>query len=236
MTIAVRLLMYGGAKNKAHNSAFYYASLNVQKDYANDMTIKSIFISNGTHQIISEVNKQAENSIQSIDLFSHGSEYDVFLSMGVSMDKSLTNAKQSNLYTNLPAKAYDIVDRPTLIDTKDQYTVSDLKVSKFTNACKIEIHGCTTAGAVPTSIVDNLCENLSEHLFSGGKKRAVVIGHFTKANPNINGEGKTKIAEQDYRHGTRRIYHNGKLIGTYTQKGRISAKAINEMLAKAGVK
>lgn len=67
------------------------------------------------------------------------------------------------------------------------------------------------------------------------QKKAVVIGHFTKANPKINGE-KTTIAEQDYRHGTRRIYHNGKLIGTYIQKGRISAKTINEMLAKAGVK
>lgn len=153
--------------------------------------------------------------------------------MDVSMDKSLTSAKQFNIYTNTVSKTMDILIRD-VVDKKDQYAVSDIKVAKFTNACKIEIHGCTAAGN--TTVNDNFCENLSEHLFAGGKKRVVVIGHSTKANPSINGEGKTKITEQDYRHGTRRIYHNGKLIGTYTQKGRISAKVINEMLAKAGIK
>lgn len=157
----------------------------------------------------------------------------MFWSMGVSMDKSLTTAKQSNIYTHTISRSLDIVGRD-VVDRKDQYSVSDIKVSKFTNGCKVEIHGCTTAGKA--DVGDNLCINLSEHLFAGGKKRAVVIGHFTKANPSINGEGKTKIAEQDYRHGTRHIYHNGKLIGTHTQKGRISAKTINELLAKAGVK
>lgn len=55
--------MYGGAKSKIDNSAFYYASLNVQKDYANDMAIKSIFVSNSAYQNASEVNKRAGNSI-----------------------------------------------------------------------------------------------------------------------------------------------------------------------------
>lgn len=55
--MAIRFLMYGGAKSKGDNSAFYYASLNVKKDYGVEanITIKPLFIDNGTHQIISEI-------------------------------------------------------------------------------------------------------------------------------------------------------------------------------------
>lgn len=76
---------------------------------------------------------------------------------------------------------------------------------------------------------------LSLHFFQQGNKRAVVIGHSNFSNPNINGEGNTKPTEQDYRHGTRRIYHNGKILATHKEKGRITASTINALLKKAGV-
>ena len=58
---------------------------------------------------------------------------------------------------------------------------------------------------------------------------AVVIGHATKANPNINGDS-TKNSEQDYRSGTRVVYHNGEVLFTTQKKGRITAAEINKHL------
>ena len=39
-----------------------------------------------------------------------------------------------------------------------------------------------------------------------------------------------KVTEQDYRHGTRIIYHKGKAVKTITSSGRISASIIREAL------
>ena len=49
-----------------------------------------------------------------------------------------------------------------------------------------------------------------EILYEAGKEESVVIGHSEKANPNINGS-KTTIKQQDYRHGKRQIFNNGKI-------------------------
>ncbi|MFD2709685.1 hypothetical protein ACFSX8_12555 [Acinetobacter gyllenbergii] len=63
---------------------------------------------------------------------------------------------------------------------------------------------------------------------NSGKYKSVVIGHASKANPNI--DGTTSIKEQDYRHGIRIIFHNGKAIKKVTSSGRISADIIRSAL------
>ena len=110
--------------------------------------------------------------------------------------------------------------------------LSDIDYSKFTNSCKIEIHGCLTAGTIPGfPFLDNFCEDLSEYLYKAGKENSVVIGHSTKANPNINGD-KTKNEEQDYRHGKRKVFNNGNVILEVVKKGRITGLEIKEALNK----
>ena len=56
----------------------------------------------------------------------------------------------------------------------------------------------------------------------------MVIGHASKANPNI--DGTTSVTKQDYRHGTRIIYHKGKAVKTITSSGRISSNIIRTTL------
>lgn len=226
----IRILAYGGAQPRGENRTFKYACDNVIKDYANDLPQKSFFVHSGFKQIFDFINKQADNSIQSLDIFCHGNSNGAYFHIGTFMDKTVKGTKQGNLYRNSIEKYRDILDRE-VVDRKDQTEVDEIDCKKFTSSCKIEIHGCNTA----TEDSGNLCMALSLHFFQQGNKRAVVIGHSNFSNPNINGEGNTKPTEQDYRHGTRRIYHNGKILATHKEKGRITASTINALLKKAGV-
>lgn len=69
----VRLLLWGGARKSADNNAFYYASLNVKKDYGNDGEIIHQSVDTAK-AIVDLINAQEDNSIQSIDFFCHGSQ------------------------------------------------------------------------------------------------------------------------------------------------------------------
>jgi hypothetical protein len=112
---------------------------------------------------------------------------------------------------------------------KESDIVSSILFNRFTSSAKIELHGCKTAGNTLGIfyIVDNFAEELSELLYDAEKNNSVIIGHITKANPLINGDGKTTIAQQDYRHGGRNIYNNGDKLSTTYTKGRIGANEIN---------
>lgn len=75
---------------------------------------------------------------------------------------------------------------------------------------------------------NSFCEILSAKLYKIGKLDRVVIGHSTYASPNIH---NTKIiTEQDYRHGKRLIFNNGKILKEITATGRITASTIKSAL------
>jgi len=57
-----------------------------------------------------------------------------------------------------------------------------------------------------------------------------VIGHADKANPNIKGGGE-KLSEQDYRHGRRVVFHNGKVTRATNQKGYTNEVELNSLAA-----
>lgn len=224
----VRILIYGGAKKKSDNSAFYYAASNVAKDYQND---KIIFKKAYTGKdVVSQINKQKDNSIQSIDFFTHGSQYALYMvrdknsKLNSSTETNIDDAKveSNNLYAS---KTVKIVQSWFAGDDED--VINNIDYKKFTNTAKIEIHGCNSGAG--TYMVDNIAINLSEYLYENGRTKAVVIAHLTKANPNIN-DSKTKIQEQDYRHGSRIIYNNGKEVFRTAKKGRITASEINSKL------
>lgn len=224
----VRLVMYGGAKKASDNSAFKFASKNVAADYKNDLPVKNYFILNGAKTVVSVLETQLENSVQSLDLFCHGDPDGVYFIIGASLDKNVENTIENQLASNVYVSKFQAVykgfDRKEN-KMKNQYAVSDLKLSVFTNESKVEIHGCNTGKGD-----DCFASELSKQLFKAGKTSSVVVGHASKANPNI--DGTTSVTKQDYRHGTRIIYHNGKAIKTVTSSGRISANVIRSALGK----
>lgn len=65
---------------------------------------------------------------------------------------------------------------------------------------------------------------------SAHRRDAYVIGHADKANPNIKGGGE-KNAEQDYRHGRRGVFHNGRIIRTTSQSGFIDENELGGLAA-----
>lgn len=227
-----RFLFHGGALKSSDNSAFLYAAKNVEKDYNNDGEVirKSV---DSAKTIVDLINSQKDNTIQSIDFFCHGTPIGVYFIKGTSIYNDITtkernkNDLNSSLYIG---KGLRLVWGWEL--SGEDKVLSDIDYSKFTNSCKIEIHGCLTAGTIPGfPFLDNFCEDLSEYLYKAGKENSVVIGHSTKANANINGD-KTKNEEQDYRHGKRKVFNNGNVILEVVKKGRITGLEIKEALNK----
>jgi hypothetical protein len=232
MNLPVRLVLYGGAKSLADNGAFFHASKNVVKDYKNDLPVKSYFISQGIKQLIDTINAQKENSIQSLDIFGHGSEEGLYTVIGASLHKSLTeqDVNSKNLASNLYINTMRKLKRwgPTgNNDWNNSYTISDINFKVFTHESKIEIHGCHTALDRRS---DTLAALLSIALFQAGKSKSVVIGHSDFANPNRG--GTKEIAKQDYRHEERVIYNNGKVIAKTRMEGRISPSFIKKALGE----
>ena len=224
----VRVVIYGGAVKASDNSAFKFASKNVVADYKNDLPVKNYFILNGANTVISVLETQQENSVQSLDLFCHGDPNAVYFVIGASLEKNVENKNRDPIASNIYKTKFTSNFRGFWDDEKkikNQYAISHLKLSAFTNESKVEIHGCNTGKGD-----DCFASELSKQLFDAGKTSSVVIGHASKANPNI--DGTTSVTKQDYRHGTRIIYHNGKAIKTITSSGRIAASVIKSALGK----
>ncbi|MCX5469287.1 hypothetical protein [Acinetobacter nematophilus] len=209
---------------------FLHASKNVIKDYRNDLPIKSYFMSQGIKQLINAVNKEAENSVQSLDIFSHGSELGLYTVIGASLKNFITheyaqvNNLASNLYRNRLTKInqYEIFGGA---NWRNSFVISEINFKVFTIESKIEIHGCHSAFDGES---DTLCALMSKALYQAGKKRSVVIGHADFATPN---RGGTKIiSQQDYRHEERVIYNNGNVIARTRADGRISSSFIKRAL------
>lgn len=221
-----RLFIYGGARLKGDNGAFYQASRNVLKDYNNDLPVINYLITDGANTVINALKEQIDNTVQSLDLFCHGDPNGIYFVLGASLDKDVLNREYKPIASNIYAqwgksiwRGYNDPEKKM----KNQYAISNIKFSIFTNQSKIEIHGCNTGRGD-----DCFASELSIQFYKAGKKQGVVIAHTTDATPNI--DGTTKITEQDYRHWTRVIFHNGKVIKTVTNSGRISANIIKEAL------
>ncbi len=213
----VRLLFSGGAVKQSDNAAFRAAAKNVAKDYQGDGTVVRILDAISSDNISSTINSYDNNSVASVDMFTHGGNTGLFMYSN--------NDKEQNV------SMYDWSITKDIFGDNIQDgagTIDDINYDKFTNDAVIEIHGCN-AGA-SRGILDNIAEDISENLYGAGKTNAVVIAHTEKSNPLINGEGATKVSQQDYRHGSRVVFYNGQPILETTQKGRITQKQINDAI------
>ena len=142
----------------------------------------------------------------------------------MTFEYSQSNNLSSNLYRNRSTK-FDQYQFFGGANWRNSFIISDINFKVFTNESKIEIHGCNTAfdGELDTLSSFNIISFIQSR-----KKRSVVIGHADFSSPN---RGGTKdISKQDYRHETRIIYNNGKVIAKTRREGRLSAEFIKNAL------
>lgn len=218
----VRLLFYGGSIRPEDNSTFQWAAKNVAGDYTDGQV--RVLEAKSSDYISNTINEQDDNSVASLDIFTHGSTVGLFMYEGSAENNvSMYDSWATKLVTGSNIK-------------KGAGTIKDIDFDKFTDNAVIELHGCRSCAPHELSNklfdVDNIAQDLSQKLSRSGKKNAVVIGHSKKSGPLINGEGKTSNAQQDYRHGPRVVYHAGEVLFTTRKKGRIRRKTINQYLAR----
>ena len=211
----IRFLFHGGTREKnadgsvrnvgvAHNGAFFFAAQNVMKDYR-DGEKRLIKITTAA-DMVRKLNACSSKSVASLDVFCHGTPY--------SLNFSIKENENCGLVTGWMAKQglrvyYSTWDDGIYNFSSESRYVSDIGFKVFADIARIQIHGCNTArGSMPGN---TLVEEVSEQIHKAGRTKAYVIGHTDKSNPNINGS-KTRIKQQDYRHGERSIYHNGELL------------------------
>jgi hypothetical protein len=227
----VRLLLWGGAATPGDNSAFESAARNVIKDYkATDkgnfaIVEQRIFVAK---DIETHINRQGDDTIRSLDIFTHGGPQALYLTTA-SPDTSkvlryvLHNSSLYRTRTRMILNAAGWTEGSAL--------VSEINFAKFSENAKIELHGCRTADA--ESDTDNIVADLSTRLNEAGKVASIVIGHADKANPNIKGGGE-KNDEQDYRHGQRVVFSNGKIVKVTRQKGYLIERELEALAGKGG--
>ncbi len=245
--MGIRLVYFGGSREfdlngKARsrgisdNSAFQIAANNVIKSYMgkkDKVIIKKI---DTARHIVNDIEQQLEGSIVSLDILSHGSP--------LSLNFSKKPYQACGFYVGWIGKkaicSYYSDDDGDYKFTADARSISDINYKKFDKSARIQLHGCLTASDWFRSpngkklfpiIVDNVATQLSQELYSAGKKDAIVIGHSTRGNPLINGKG-TKIREQDYRHGERIIYHSDGKSKSTTKTGYLTDDFINKFITK----
>lgn len=225
----IRLLLWGGAATPGDNSAFEFAKANVVRDYKNAdkgnfvMIEKRILVAK---DIVANINAQDNDSIRSLDIWTHGGPQALYMTTADPPPKTDSKITQylyqasrwglhnSSLYrtkSNLIFQGAGWVEGSTV--------VTNIDFAKFSKNAKVELHGCRTADT--ESDGDNIAADFSSRLYEAGKTSAVVIGHADKANPNIKGGGEA-LTEQDYRHGQRVVFSNGKAIKVVKQNGFIA--------------
>jgi RHS repeat-associated protein len=201
-----RLMFVGKASKTSDNNAFKQAATNLNKEYT-DSKASIFYISTGK-EIVNEINNSSKK-IQSIDFFSHSGHNGMFFTH----DEWLGD---NDFYINDAEE-----NKVAGYWTNDSADLSEIDYTKFTNDAKVEFHGCNSGNK---DFADNMASEFSKSMYGAGKTKSVAIGHGTKANPNSETLGN------DYRHGLRRVYHNGTELFTTKREGRIPSRIINRFL------
>lgn len=225
-----RLLLWGGAARPGDNSAFEFAKANVLRDYKKEGKGTFAFVEKRlltAQDIITTINEQDDDNIRSLDIWTHGGPQALFMTTAdppppktaswitqqlYELNKwGLHNSSLYRSRTNMLLQGAALV--------KGSGLVTSINFAKFAKNAKVELHGCRAAAT--ESDGDNIAADFSLRLYEAGKTGAVVIGPADKANPNIRGGGEA-LAEQDYRHGSRVMFSNGKVVKVIKQSGFIA--------------
>lgn len=246
-TAYVRLIFIANCFTPAENSAFKYAAANLIADYERDtasrQVVRRIYFDNA-RQIVDSINRQ-RLVIRSVDFLSHSRDDRIGATMtrgSMQYRTSLFESRERMEEARVLADAEGV----GLRNSTRMASIEEIDFSHFSYDAVIEIHGCH-AGTGIDSLPANICRRLSQALYMSGKQLAVVIGHGTRANPNVSrgagshtgtaaapGPGfKASVLSQDYRHGLRQVYFNGRTILTTRESGAIPQPAILAAIVQA---
>lgn len=236
-TSYVRLIFIANCFTSAENSAFRFAAANLVAEYSRDSSarqvIKRIYFDNA-RQIVDSINRQ-RLVIRSVDFLSHSRDDRIGATMtraGVQYRTSLFESRERLLEARVLADA----EGGDLHNSSRMASIEEIDFSRFSYDAVIEIHGCH-AGVAIDSLPANICRRLSQALYMSGKQLAVVIGHGTRANPNEVHSGaagfRESVLAQDYRHGLRLVYFNGRTILATRVSGGIAQSAVIAAIIQA---
>jgi hypothetical protein len=203
---AFRLFFYGGSRSD--DDLFLRALNNVKDDYDDSLDQKVLKIENA-QTITRTIRASLKNTIQSLDVFSHGGPLNLYFKTGPAFGSNYLYRYESDM-GNWNSKSDSL---------------QNIKYEAFTDGAKVEFHGCNTGSNAEQF---NFARVFSFGLQLFGKKNAVVIGHADAANPNAH----STLKGDDYRHGLKRVFHAGETLFLTKQEGRISADTINFYLQK----
>jgi hypothetical protein len=248
-TAYVRLIFIAKCFTSAENSAFKFAAANLVADYERDSSargriiVKRIYFDNA-RQIVDSINHQ-RLVIKSVDFLSHSRDDRI----GAEMTRGSAQYRTSLFVSREcleEARVLTDAAGGDLRNSSRMASIEEIDFSHFSYDAVIEIHGCHAGGGVD-SLPGNMCRRLSRALYMSGKQLAVVIGHGTRANPNeARGAGthsgvaaapgpgfRESVVAQDYRHGLRLVYFNGRTILATRTPGAISSGAIISAIVEA---
>jgi hypothetical protein len=240
----LRLIFIANCFTPAENSAFRYAAANLSTEYERDVrngqVVKRIYFDNA-RQVVDSINSQVL-VIKSVDFLSHAKSDRIGAYVTKRNRQYRTSLFESReRMQEVAAHA----DGEGLANSRKMACIDDIDFSRFAYDAVIEIHGCH-AGTEQDPLPDNICKRLSLALYGAGKQLAVVIGHSTRANPNLARNNaarggtaagdisyKQSVLAQDYRHGLRMIYFGGKVIFSTRQSGGIPQSTIFDAIIRA---
>ena len=141
----VRLLLWGGAAIPGDNSAFEWAARTVIKDYK--VANKGNFAIVKQHILVAKdiesyINCQEDNSIRSLDIFTHGGPQALYLTTASPDTNKVLRyvLHNSSLYRTRTRMVFNAAGW-----TEGSALVSEINFAKFSENTKIELHGCKTA-------------------------------------------------------------------------------------------
>lgn len=247
-TAYVRLIFIAKCFTAAENSAFKFAAANLVADYGRDsvacrQVIKRIYFDNA-RQIVDSINHQ-RLVIRSVDFLSHSRDDRI----GAEMTRGAVQYRTSLFVSREREEEARVLTDAAggdLRNSSRMASIEEIDFAHFSYDAVIEIHGCHGGGGVD-SLPGNMCRRLSRALYKSGKRLAVVIGHGTRANPNeARGAGthsgvaaapgpgfKESVLSQDYRHGLRLVYFNGRTVLATRVPGAIPSAEIVGAIVEA---
>jgi hypothetical protein len=238
-----RFIFYGGARERNNNGSlrqegtganrtFECAARQVAASYPGFRDNGRMIRLSTAADMVNVINEQAEGSILSMDVLSHGSPWTLNFSREDNVNCGFYGNESIRTFTN------DVVALQSGGDVNPFGTgaasITDISFANFVNDARIEFRGCNAANTddphfrrirhLGRHLI--LAKAISEHLNAASRTRSYVIGHATGSTPNI--PGRTGC---DYRHGRRVIYHNGRVLYETRDRGHIPHEAVQRRMS-----
>ena len=141
-----RMIFYGGSVK--HDNTFENASKRTNADYVEGERAakEDIHLITTAKSVVEKINEQKANSVQSIDFFNHSGRNALYFKEGVN---DLYRSKKDR-------RKYQLLNHESAL-------IDDIDFQVFTNAAKIEFHGCNTGSFISGQKMDPFAQIFSKN-------------------------------------------------------------------------